>query len=81
MIERLFKGVQEMEESTTYQWIIRKGEARGAREMLLEFGGWKLGTPNPTVVAAIEAITDLGRLRALAARLRDVNTWDALLAE
>ncbi len=73
--------VKEMEEPTTYQWITRKGQERGVRETLLELGGWKLGAAGPTIVAAILAITDLGRLRALAARLRDVDTWDALHAE
>ncbi len=85
VIQRVFEGVKEMEESTTYQAILRKGQERGViqtlRETLLQFGGWKLGEPGPAAVGAIEAITDVGRLRALAARLREVDSWEALLAE
>ena len=81
VIQLAFEGVREMEESTTYQLILRRGEARGVRETLLQVGEGKPGAPRPATVEALGAITDVARLRALAGRLRDVESWDALLAE
>jgi len=86
VIQKVFEGVQEMEESTTYQLILRKGEARGEvrtlHQTLLRLGRHrKFGEPGADTVGAIEAITDPDRLSALTERILDVDTWDALLAE
>ncbi len=82
VIQTLFKGVQEMEESTTYQLIIRKGEARSLRETILRLGAqkFKAAAPEGTRVA-IEAIADLERLRRLTDRILTADSWDDLLAE
>ncbi len=84
VIERLFKGVQEMEESSTYQLILRKGEARGAlqnaQQTLLQLGTRKFKAAPEGARVAIEAITDPERLTALAVRVLDVGSWDELLA-
>ncbi len=72
-----------MEESTTYQAIIRKGEARGraeeARRLLLRLGQKQLGQPDAAVVAAVQAITDVERLEALAEQVLEARTWQQLL--
>jgi hypothetical protein len=71
-----------MEESSTYQYILHEGEARGARETLLRQGATKFGSPAPEGArAAIEGVTDLERLWRLADRVLVVNTWEDLLAE
>jgi hypothetical protein len=57
-----------------------RGELRGIREMIVQFGQDRLGPAGPETVRALEAITDIGRLRTLASRLRTVSTWDELLA-
>ncbi|MHB8736791.1 MAG: hypothetical protein ACYC6M_15925, partial [Terriglobales bacterium] len=52
LVDHLLQGVLDMEESTTYQAIIRKGAARGAleeaRKMLLRLGETHLQTVPPT---------------------------------
>ncbi len=85
VLRPIFEGVQEMEESTTYQAILRKGQERGrcegVRETLLLLGTRKFGSAAPEGArVAIEAITDPARLAALTERILDVNTWDELLA-
>ena len=69
-----------MEDSTTYQWIMSKGEARGLVRMLLRQGRRKFGGPDPQTVQAVENITDIERLQALSERLLDASSWQELLA-
>ncbi len=81
IIQRIFEGVKEMEESTTYQAILRKGEARTLRQTILRQGASKFKAPAPEGArSAIEAIADLERLWRLADRVLVVNSWDDLLA-
>ena len=80
---RLLQGVRDMEESVTFQAIIRKGMARGAveelRKTLLRQGRSALA-PDAATAAALEAIGDLKRLERLSERLLDVTSWVELLA-
>lgn len=84
----LLQGVGNMEESTTYQAILRRGEAigeargalQGERRMLVRLGEKRLGSPSPQVMAALDAIADGSRLEALGARLFEAETWEDLLA-
>ena len=80
---RLLEGVRSMEESVTYQAILRKGMARGAveelRKTLLRQGGKRFGAADPATAAAVEAIADLERLERLSERLLEVNSWPELL--
>lgn len=67
-----------MEESVTYQALIRKGEAKGraegeakgaaeeARRILLRIGARDLGKPDEATVAAIAGILDCNCERGLA---------------
>lgn len=89
----LFRRVEGMQESTTYQAILDEGHVRGraegwaegraeeARRMLLRLGRAKLGPADAATVAALEALTDLDRLEALGERLLKVASWQELLAE
>ena len=61
-----------------------RDEVRGeeARAVLLRQGRRKFGAaPNKKQQKALKAITDLGRLEALAERLLEVNSWGELLAD
>jgi hypothetical protein len=69
-----------MEESASYQWIVRKGERRGQQATLLRIGRRLLGEPDAATVAAVQAITDLERLDRLADRVVEVSSWADLLA-
>ncbi len=73
----LLKGVIGMEESTTYQFILKEGEARGAtlgdargiRSTILRIGAKRFGAPPTELLAALEAIDSAAALQALADRL------------
>jgi hypothetical protein len=72
-----------MEESTTYQAIVRKGReegrAEGVRHMLLLQGETKFGPPDAVTRGAIEAIDDVQRLEQLGVRLVTAGSWQELL--
>ena len=78
-----------MEESVTYQAIIRKGMAAGkaegvveeAQRILVRMGTKALGAPDAAANAAIAGILDRDRLEALIDRVGEVKDWEALLAK
>jgi predicted transposase YdaD len=87
LIQTLLQGVTKMEESVTYQAILREGEARGeakgeareARKLLLLQGRARFGEPSAKIVAALDALIDLTQLEALAVRLLQASSWEELL--
>jgi hypothetical protein len=84
LIAQLLEGVREMEESVTYQAIIKRGHEAGrveeARAILLRQGARRFGPPSSDVQSALEAITAIERLEQLSERLLDVESWEELLA-
>jgi hypothetical protein len=76
----LFEEVLGMEQSATYQAIVRRGRAEGERRLLLLQGEAKFGPPDPAVLAAIEGTDDLAQLEALGVRLMSAGSWQELLA-
>ena len=80
VIESLARALRE---STTYQAILREGEARGearglaegARRALLRAGSRRLGPPDPDTVAALTAITEVERLERMTERVLDAASW------
>lgn len=82
VIDQLYRGVTGMEESSTYQLIKSRGELAEARKMLLRLGKVRFNQPaSESAARAIEAMTDLGRLEALAERLLTASSWEELLAQ
>ena len=85
LIDRLLEGVQNMEESVTYQKILKKGRAEGrteeAKRFLKRLGSRRFGKPQPLIEAAIDAIADLDRLEQLSDRVIEVTAWEELLAQ
>jgi len=89
LVSRLLEGVLNMQESTTYQAILREGrnegliEGRitGEQQLLVRQGTKRFGKPDTPILAAIEAIRDVERLEALGERILDpdVRDWDNLL--
>jgi predicted transposase YdaD len=95
LIAPLLEGLREMEESVTYQAIIRKGREVGrevgreegrevgrveeARALLRRLGGKRFGPPPAAVQVALDAITSAERLEQLSERLLDVESWEELL--
>lgn len=84
---QLLKGIRNMEDSTTYQWLVEQGAAKGeaqgrlreARSILLRIGRRRLGPPPSDVLATLEAVDDLPRIESLAERVMDVSSWTELL--
>ncbi len=84
---QLLEGVGAMEESATYQAIIEKGVRKGRdleriaskRETLLMLGDERFGEPDAATLAAVESITDVGKVERLLKRLLHVDTWGELL--
>jgi predicted transposase YdaD len=80
-------GIRGIEESSVYQDIFAKGEAKGliegrteeARQAVLQLGRKKLGQPDEGVRMRIAAIADVDRLNFLLERILDVESWDELL--
>ena len=74
-----------LEDSVTYQEIIRRGRAPGrleeARVMLIQLGTAKFQEPDEAVRRQVEAITDLPRLERLHVRALFASSWDELPAD
>ncbi|MBY0523858.1 MAG: hypothetical protein K2R98_10700 [Gemmataceae bacterium] len=86
LVNQLLEGVIGMEESVTYQAIVAKGEAKGARQelrkVLLSQGTERFGAPAPPWAAtALAQMEDLEQLEALATKLLRVESWDELLPQ
>jgi hypothetical protein len=70
-----------MEESSTYQLILRRGQRDAARRIVLRLGQVRFGlSADKVVTRTIESITDLDRLCSLAARVLTATSWEELLA-
>jgi hypothetical protein len=84
----LLKGVREMEESSTYQWVIEKGMEKGIekgslrtlRKTLLNLGTHRFKAPTAATLATLNTIDDLERLDRMTNRLLDAADWDDLLS-
>jgi len=89
----VLKGVRQMKESSTYQFILSEGEAKGrvegrvegraeeARSLILRLGRKRFGELSRERAERLAAITDPDQLDRMAERLLDVETWDELLQE
>lgn len=75
----LFQEVLGMEESVTYQAIVRKGRVSEARHMLLRLGQKRFGPADEAAEAALNAINDVEKLEELGERILDVGSWQELL--
>lgn len=80
VIEQVLTGVLGMEESVTYQALLRKGRAEEARRIVLLQGAVRFGAVPREVEAAVNDISDVNRLESLLTRIFDADGWDDLLA-
>ena len=96
MAAELLKGVREMEESSTYQWVIEKGMQKGIekgiekgskkgskkvlKETLIDLGAIRFGRPDATALTVLNSVDDMERLTRLRHRLLDAADWNDLLA-
>jgi hypothetical protein len=80
MVNQLLQGVMEMEESSTYQYILEKGALKEARQILLRLGTKKFGLPDAAIKAKLESLSDHKQLDDQVMRVMDVSSWEELLA-
>ncbi len=85
----LLEGIQNMQESTTYQAILKEGLDKGvsegrvseAQRLLLMLGETRFGEADEAIRRSVEAILDLERLERVTRRILDskVQDWNGLL--
>ncbi len=71
-----------MQESTTYQAILREGRVSEAQRLLALLGEARFGVPDEATRGAIDAIRDVEHLERMTKRVLDANIpdWGALLS-
>jgi hypothetical protein len=87
LIHLLLGDKMGIEESTIYQEIIQKGEARGeaigavkeARKVILKLGRKRFGAPNNQIKTALKSMVDIAEIDRLWDKLLDANSWKELL--
>jgi hypothetical protein len=89
VVAQLLEGVMNIQESTTYQAILRdgrqegliEGRVTGEQQLLIRLGTKRFGEPDAATVSAIEATRDVERLETLGERILDpdVRDWNSLL--
>jgi predicted transposase YdaD len=84
-VVQLLAGVMNMEESTTYQAIIQKGENKGAvkdrQESIRELGESQFGPIPLSIAEKLAAINSLPRLKQIFARVLRAQSWDEIFDE
>ncbi len=86
-VSAMILGIRGIEESSVYQDIFAKGEAKGhvegrveeARLAILRLGLKRFGQPDEGVRMMIDAIDDINRLNSLLDQILDVSSWGELL--
>jgi len=68
-----------MEESVTYQAIVRKSRLAEARHILLRLGQKEFGPADEASVATLNGISDVQELEKLTERVLEVGSWQDLL--
>ena len=96
IVEQVFRGVHNMEESSTYQLIIAKGEARGKAEgvaigeakgvvkgeakLLFHLGTYRWGPPPDSIRAKIES-SSVEAIERLGELILEASSWEDLTKE
>ena len=92
-VREVVRNMSWLQESSTYQAILAEGREEGreqgqeigrtleARRMLLRQGEQRFGTPSASVIATVEAISDIDRLEQLSLELLTATRWDELLGD
>jgi predicted transposase YdaD len=79
-LETRFPMPINLEDSSVMQMWLEQARLQGARQLLLELGEDRFGPPNAAVLAVLEQVADLDRLKQLAHRIQTVSNWEELIA-
>ena len=77
---KLFRRIQAVQESTTYQAILEEGAVREAQQLLLKQGAIRFGKPSRDIKIAIKQTEDLKKLHRMEIKVLSVSSWQQLLA-
>jgi hypothetical protein len=69
-----------LEDSTTYQAIIRKGQVKDAQSIILRQGAQRFGQTSEQTTSAIRSISDHDHLERIIDHILKAANWDDLLA-
>jgi predicted transposase YdaD len=86
-VQSLFRGVQQMRESSYYQGIVAEGRVEGLvegrvegeRDLLVRQGTHKFGRPPAGALARLRAVSEVAELERLGVALLDADSWDEWL--
>ena len=90
-IYQTLRRIMGIEESSVYQDLLQRGEARGlvkgavkgaldeARKLVLKLGKKRFGLPNDQVKTALKGMVDVADIERLHDKLLDVKNWEELL--
>lgn len=76
---KIFRGIRMMEESDTYLMLLEEGGERATRDVILGLAENQLGPADESVIAKLNAIADLPRLKRMAIHAPRATTWQELL--
>jgi len=79
IVTEALQGAGHMEESVTYQAIVRRGRLQELRLTILRQGRKRFGPADGDTETALANIMDLERLQRMSERLLDAASWQELL--
>ncbi len=68
-----------MHESDAYLAILDEGQEKATREDILLIGEERIGPPEESIKARLNAITDLAHLKRLVRRAATAKSWDEIV--
>jgi hypothetical protein len=78
-IDRLFAGVTQLMESSTFNGLLEEGGVRAKRQWLLRSARKRFGQPPADAEAVINSISDPAQLDRMFDAVDQVRGWDELL--
>jgi hypothetical protein len=76
---KIFRGVRAMQESDTYLMILDEGREKQLKEDVILVGEERLGPPDESVKAQLDAITDFERVKRMLRRATTAASWKDVL--
>ena len=70
-----------MEESTTYQYILSRGEDERGKRLLLRQATQRFGAPSSEQASRFQSVNELSKQEALSDRILTAADWDEFLRD
>jgi hypothetical protein len=76
---RMFLGVRNMRDSSTFQMTLDEGRVLGLHEAVRRLGTRRFGPPDEATSTVLQGITDIERLYRISERTLEASSWGDLL--